>query len=68
MASSVECSLVFNQESAIAVNAWNTYDSLGEGYMNQGKKDLAIQYYNKSIELNPDNDNGREMLERIAKM
>jgi len=59
---------LFRLNVAAYPDSWNTYDSLGEGYMNQGKKDLAIQYYNKSIELNPDNDNGREMLERIAKM
>ncbi len=39
--------------------AWNTYDSLGYGYMVDGRKDLAIPNYMKSVELNPDNQAGR---------
>ena len=27
--------------------------------------DLSLQYYKKSIELNPDNENGKQMIERI---
>ena len=45
--------------------SWNCYDSLGEGYMKAGQKDLAIQNYTKSIELNADNKNGMEMLKRL---
>ena len=43
----------------------NAYDSLGEAYMINGEFDLAIVNYNKSLELNPDNDNARK---RIKKM
>ena len=32
---------------------FNTYDSLGEAYMNDGQRDLAIKNYKKSLELNP---------------
>ncbi|MGH7457081.1 MAG: tetratricopeptide repeat protein, partial [bacterium] len=46
-------------------DSWNVYDSLAEGYMVNGDKQLAIEYYNKSLELNPDNTNGKQMLERI---
>ncbi len=46
-------------------HAWNVYDSLGEAYMENGQYDLAVENYNKSIELNQDNQNGRDMLERI---
>ena len=45
----------------------NVYDSLGEAYMNAEEYDLAIRNYEKSIELNPDNENGKQMLERIRK-
>ena len=47
-------------------NAWNTYDSLGEAYMKAGEKDLAIANYKKSLELNPQNSNGREMLKKLG--
>ena len=37
----------------------NVYDSLGEAYMKTGQKELAIKNYEKSLELNPKNDNGK---------
>lgn len=46
--------------------SWNVYDSLGEAYMNDGQKELAIKYYKKSLELNPQNENGKEMLKRLG--
>lgn len=44
---------------------WNCYDSLGEAYMNAGQKELAIQNYEKSVKLNPQNTNGAEMLKKL---
>ena len=46
-------------------NSANAYDSLGEAYMAAGKKKLAVKNYIKSLELDPDNDNAREMLEKL---
>jgi tetratricopeptide (TPR) repeat protein len=46
----------------------NAYDSLGEAYMKTGQKDLAIKNYEKSLELNPKNDNGKEMLKKLGEM
>jgi tetratricopeptide (TPR) repeat protein len=46
-------------------DAFNVYDSLGEAYMKAGEKELAIKNYEKSLELNPDNENGKEMLKRL---
>jgi tetratricopeptide (TPR) repeat protein len=45
--------------------SFNTYDSLGEAYMEAGQRDLAITNYERSLELNPGNENGRRMLERL---
>jgi tetratricopeptide (TPR) repeat protein len=41
------------------------YDSLGEAYMTAGQKDLAIKNYEKSVELNPNDKNGIEMLKKL---
>jgi cytochrome c-type biogenesis protein CcmH/NrfG len=41
------------------------YDSLGEGYMKQGKKELAIQNYEKSLQLKADNPNAVEQLKKL---
>jgi CubicO group peptidase (beta-lactamase class C family) len=46
-------------------DAFNPYDSLGEGYMIAGEKEQAMKYYKKSLELNPDNTNAVTMIERI---
>jgi CubicO group peptidase (beta-lactamase class C family) len=46
-------------------NSFNAYDSLGEAYMENGDKELAIQNYKKSVELNPNNTTGIEMLKRL---
>ncbi|HSE25774.1 MAG TPA: serine hydrolase [Pyrinomonadaceae bacterium] len=45
--------------------SWNVYDSLAEMYMTNGDKDLAIANYKKSLELNPGNTNGVEMLKKL---
>jgi tetratricopeptide (TPR) repeat protein len=46
-------------------NAWNTYDSLAEAYLTRGDRDLAIEYYEKSLELNPDNTNATQILKQL---
>ena len=43
----------------------NAYDSLAEAYMKAGNKDLAIKNYEKSLELYPDNDNAKKMIEEL---
>ena len=43
----------------------NCYDSLGEAYMNAGQKQLAIENYEKSIALDPKNENGVKMLKKL---
>jgi C-terminal processing protease CtpA/Prc/Flp pilus assembly protein TadD len=45
--------------------SFNAYDSLGEAHMAAGNRDLAIKDYKKSIELNPQNANGADMLKRL---
>ena len=45
--------------------SFNVYDSLGEGYMVDGNNKLAEKYYKKSLKLNPDNENAKQMLEKL---
>jgi len=47
--------------------SWNAYDSLGEAYAVAGEKEPAIWNYEKSLELNPGNDNARRMLEDLRR-
>ena len=43
----------------------NAYDSLGEAYMIDGARELAITNYQRSVELNPGNTNGIEALKKL---
>jgi glyoxylase-like metal-dependent hydrolase (beta-lactamase superfamily II) len=56
---------IFKMNVELYPETWNVYDSLGEGYMLLGEKEPAIKYYEKSLEINPDNTNGVAMLERL---
>lgn len=46
-------------------NSFNVYDSMGEAYMINGQKSLAIENCEKSIAINPQNENGKEMLKKL---
>jgi tetratricopeptide (TPR) repeat protein len=46
--------------------AFNTYDSMGEAFMVKGDKEKAIEYYKKSVELNPQNQNGFDKLKELG--
>src|ERR1051325_8649064 len=43
----------------------NVYDGLGEAYMRVGEKDLAIANYEKSLQLDPKNQNAVEQLKKL---
>jgi len=45
----------------------NTYDSLGEAYIQNGNTKLAIENYKKSLEFNPENTNASEKLKQLTK-
>jgi len=56
---------VFQRNVQEYPESWNVYDSLGEAYMDAGKKDLAIANYEKSLQLNPKNQNGANKLKEL---
>jgi len=45
----------------------NPYDSLGEGYLLNEQYDLALMNYKKSLELNPESENAKHMIEEIER-
>jgi dienelactone hydrolase/predicted negative regulator of RcsB-dependent stress response len=57
-----EATELFKLNVQVFPGSWNAYDSLGEAYMKAGQKQLAIDNYKKSLELNPANDNAKEQL------
>jgi tetratricopeptide (TPR) repeat protein len=45
--------------------SWNVYDSLGEAFAAKGDTKRAVELYRRSLELNPDNTNAVQALERL---
>ncbi len=46
----------------------NAYNSLGEGFYLNNQYNLSIANYEKSLELNPKNNNSMEMIKKIEKL
>ena len=44
----------------------NAFDSLGEAFLESGDKVSAIENYKKSLSLNPENENAREVISRLV--
>lgn len=60
-----EAVAVFEMNTEAFPESWNVWDSLAEGYANSRDNDKAEAYYNKSLVLNPNNDNARANLSQI---
>ncbi|MBO9203347.1 MULTISPECIES: tetratricopeptide repeat protein [Niastella] len=58
---------IFELNAKFFPNSSNVWDSLAEAYAKAGKKDLAIQYYEKSVQMNPQNEGGKKALEDLRK-
>jgi ubiquinone/menaquinone biosynthesis C-methylase UbiE len=58
---------VFVLNTLLFPDSFNVWDSLGECCYGLKKFDLSLEYYKKSLELNPDNENAKRMIERISR-
>jgi CubicO group peptidase (beta-lactamase class C family) len=56
---------IFQKNTQEFPESSNVYDSLGEAYAAAGKKELAIENYEKSVKLNPKNQNGIDRLKKL---
>jgi CubicO group peptidase (beta-lactamase class C family) len=55
----------FVKNTQMYPDSGNVYDSLGEAYAAAGKKELAIENYEKSLKLDPKNTNAAERLKKL---
>ena len=56
---------IFKQNTLQFPDSWNAFDSMGEAYMKKGETKLAIEYYERSIQLNPKNEDGIKTLQKL---
>ena len=47
-------------------DSWGVHTSYGEALLKNGQEQEAIDHYRKSVELNPDNHKGREVLKELG--
>ncbi|HKD86356.1 MAG TPA: hypothetical protein VKB58_16515 [Terriglobales bacterium] len=59
---------IFQVNARTHPDSWNAWDSLGEGYANAHDRENALQAYRKSVQLNPNNSGGQQMIEKLEKM
>ena len=57
--------IVFQRNVQEFPKSSNVYDSLGEAYAKVGERDLAIANYEKSLQLDPKNQNAAERLKKL---
>jgi len=60
-----EAILVFTANTERHPDSFNVWDSLGEAYQVKGDKEMAAMYYRRSVELNPENEHGKEALKEL---
>jgi CubicO group peptidase (beta-lactamase class C family)/TolA-binding protein len=56
----------FSVYSALYPDDANAFDSLAEAYMTKGDTQLALDNYKKSLVLNADNQNAKDMLKKLS--
>lgn len=57
---------IFLKNTELFPESANVWDSLGESYLKAGDEKQAAANYRKSLELDPGNDNAREVLEELG--
>jgi pimeloyl-ACP methyl ester carboxylesterase len=56
---------IFKLTTILFPDSFNAYDSYGEALVQANRKEEAIKMYGKSIELNPENENGKQVLLKL---
>ena len=57
--------LIFQVNTQLFPASANVYDSLAEAYMRKGDNKNAVAFYQKSLQLDPGNNNAKQIIERL---
>lgn len=58
---------IFEMNAFVYPKSAKALQGLGEGYMETGKKELALKYLNESLEINPDNPFVTRLIKQLDK-
>ncbi len=58
---------IFQMNVFVHPKAAKALQSLGEGYMETGNNELALQYFKESLHINPDNSFAKDMIKMLEK-
>ncbi|MBK6478300.1 MAG: tetratricopeptide repeat protein [Saprospiraceae bacterium] len=61
-----EAIVVFRLVISEFPNSANAYDSMGEAYLQAKDSTKALQYYEKSLQMNPDNFNAEDVIQKSS--
>lgn len=61
-----EALVLLRRNAALFPASANAWDSLGEACMEKGDYEEALAHYERALELNPDSENSRRMIDRIV--
>jgi tetratricopeptide (TPR) repeat protein len=56
---------IFQLNVSAYPNSGNVYDSLGEGFLRSGDKKNALIYYQKSLDIDPENTNAKDVIKTL---
>ncbi|MGD1841048.1 MAG: alpha/beta fold hydrolase [Thermonemataceae bacterium] len=57
---------IFELNTLLYPESFNTYDSYGEALLKNGEKEKALEMYRKSVKLNPDNKSALEKIKQLT--
>lgn len=55
----------FKNYTQLFPSSWNAFDSYGEALLKYDQKELAVKMYKRSVEINPNNENGKKILKGL---
>lgn len=58
---------LFRLNTLLFPESSNAWDSLGEVQYDLGQRERSLESYRRSVELNPENENGKRWIERITR-
>jgi CubicO group peptidase (beta-lactamase class C family) len=57
--------IVFKLNTQLFPHSWNAFDSYGEALLKANNKENAVLNYERSLELNPENENAKEIIKKL---